>query len=173
MSSYLNMAGVSIGVRNNNPGNIKLSKSNRVYAGQVPRAQNKDGVHEQFESIEFGLAAMITHLQKRYFGGGLGVTKCGGQTIPSVKDTIEKILYTWACSDYDSNPTEQYINFVARRSGFERDEQIDPLSKSDMLRLTYAMTLFEWGVKYESDILSETNFTRYFQMAWLIKDLNL
>jgi hypothetical protein len=170
MSSYLNQSGYSTGVRNNNPGNMKLSKW--VYQGKVQRSQNKDGTHEQFESIEFGLAAMISHLQKRYFGGGMGVTSCAGKSIPSVKNTIEKILYTWACSDDDNNPTEKYISYVVKKSGFARDEQIDPNSSNDMLMLTWSMALFEWGSKYESSILSKSNFTRYFGMAWAIKEFN-
>jgi len=103
--SYLNDQSKVRGIRNNNPGNIRVSLSR--WSGKVQA--NQDGDFEQFYDIVYGLRAMIRLLFNYIHKDGL--------------DTIAKIIPKYAPSH--ENNTENYIAYVCRRSGLARDTKLN------------------------------------------------
>ena len=87
----------SRGIRNNNPGNLRLS--NEKWEGKISNEQNTDGAFEQFTTFAFGVRALIL-LLRNYIRGG--------------RDTIRKIINSYAPAS-DNNDTERYISFVVNR----------------------------------------------------------
>ena len=96
------------GVRNLNPGNIRITKS--AWQGKIPVAQNTDGAFEQFESMEYGLRALmkliVNYMRKYRFA------------------TIRQIINRWAPPV--ENDTGAYVNAVAKRVGLSADEKLVP-----------------------------------------------
>ena len=96
------------GVRNLNPGNIRITKS--AWQGKIPVAQNTDGAFEQFESMEYGLRALmkliVNYMRKYRFA------------------TIRQIIDRWAPPV--ENDTGAYVNAVAKRVGLSADEKLVP-----------------------------------------------
>ena len=58
MKSYLNNANLSRGLKNNNPGNIRLTADK--WLGQVPATDSTDKSFVQFSAVAYGFRAMIT-----------------------------------------------------------------------------------------------------------------
>lgn len=94
------------GIRNNNPGNIRISK--QKWQGKVPVEENTDGEFEQCVSMAYGVRMMGRTL--------LTYEKSG-------RDTIEKIIKSWAPPN--ENNTEAYIKFVADALDIPRTRKID------------------------------------------------
>ena len=144
------------GISNNNPFNIKIS--GRAYAGKVPTAKNTDKVHEQFENFVYGIAAGIDHIRKRYIQGGLGLGKL---------DTISKILVVYAPADSgEGNVPSQYIAYVEKNSGINRNTTLDPNNYNQLLKLTQNMLIYENGAIFRSTFFSDTNYAGFFGVAW-------
>lgn len=123
------------GIRNNNPGNIKISSS--AWQGKVPVSQNTDGTFEQFTSYAYGVRAMLKLLQNYIQRDG--------------KDTIRKIIYKYAPpGGTDKNPTENYIRKVSEWSGIGADQRIT-FTRSTVKPLSQAMAYFENGRPAISD----------------------
>lgn len=85
------------GIRNNNPGNIKLS--NTAWRGKVPNAQNTDGTFEQFQDMAHGIRAvyrlLITYANKHKLR------------------TVDEIIDRWAPSGENSETArDNYKRFV-------------------------------------------------------------
>jgi hypothetical protein len=116
------------GIRNNNPGNIKMTGS--TWGGEIPEAQNTDGTFEQFTTFEYGVRAMIklvtNHIKNGY-------------------NTIEKLLHKYAPSS--ENPTSNYISFVVKETGYPKDAGL-LLTKATLKKLVQAMAKFENGQSY-------------------------
>lgn len=91
-------SGMPRGIRNNNPGNIRISPNN--WLGKVPVNQNTDGAFEQFTARIYGVRAMVKLIQN-YISQG--------------NNTIQKIISKWAPAS--ENPTQAYISFVSQRTG--------------------------------------------------------
>lgn len=118
---------MSRGLRNCNPGNIRISRSH--FRGEVRPSQ--DAAFKQFESMAYGYRAMFVLLdtyRRRY---GL--------------DTIRAMISRWAPPS--ENHTESYIRFVAERSGISADERLDTHSERDMIPVVSAMSEVENGIK--------------------------
>src|SRR5262245_28843201 len=62
------------GIRNNNPGNIRLNKNND-WTGKVPADKNTDGSFEQFTDYKYGVRALIILLRNYINGGKNTITK--------------------------------------------------------------------------------------------------
>lgn len=92
------------GVRNNNPGNIRMNAAND-WEGKIPINQNTDGEYEQFTEYVYGVRAMIILLQ----------------TYKDKYDliTIRDIISRWAPPP--KNPTVEYINFISDFTGYGPD----------------------------------------------------
>lgn len=124
------------GVRNNNPGNIKISSS--PWLGKVPVEQNSDGVFEQFWEYKYGIRAMIK-LIMNYIASG--------------HNTVRKIITRYAPSS--ENPTSKYIEKISEWTGYSPDQTLSPTLKT-FRRLIPAMARFETapGAITESQVSS-------------------
>lgn len=124
------------GIRNNNAGNIRVSKDQ--WQGAV--GQDADGF-VVFETPEHGIRALGKNLlsyQRQGF------------------DSVEKIINRWA-PPQDNNDTESYINFVVNSTGFTRDQQLDMNDPSVLSALTKAIMVQENGaanINYTDDQVS-------------------
>lgn len=117
------------GIRNNNPGNIKIGNS--AWQGKI-QAANTDGTFEQFVSFPYGARAMIKLLQN-YIGMG--------------RDTPTKIIQFWDVG----NPT--YTAYLIAQTGFGAN-QVLTADKPTLKKLSQAIARFENGV----DILTDSRF---------------
>lgn len=124
--SYLGQNGFPRGMRNNNPGNIRISST--AWRGKVPAAQNTDGAFEQFQTYAFGVRAMIKNLLTY---GQRGLT------------TVRQIVSTWAPST--ENDTNTYIRNVAAALGVSPDATLNLENQKTMQDLVWAMTAIENG----------------------------
>ena len=118
---------MSRGLRNNNPGNIRLG--NFRYKGE--RATSSDSAFRQFESVEWGYRAMFVLLHTY-------ATKRGCRTLRAMINRY---------APPTENFTEGYIRFVAQRTGIRPDEALDTRSARDMVPIVMAMSEIENGVK--------------------------
>lgn len=115
------MVAHSRGFRNNNPGNIRPNP-NYTWQGQI----GSEGGYVKFDSMYNGFRALGIDLKNKVARG---------------LDTIEKILPVYA-PKADKNPTEDYINTVAKWSGVARDKS---LGKAELYLVALAMARFELG----------------------------
>src|SRR5437899_7828143 len=99
-TSYLGRGDLPRGIRNNNPGNIKIGDSWRGMTGS-------DGTFVTFDTLAWGLRALATDIVHK-IGRGL--------------DTITKIISVYAPPS--ENNTLAYINSVSADTGIGPDEQL-------------------------------------------------
>jgi GH24 family phage-related lysozyme (muramidase) len=90
-------SGPARGVRNNNPGNIRIS--NEAWQGKVPRESNTDGAFEQFTSYDYGVRALVL-LLRNYLRGG--------------RNTVRAVIAAYAPPE-DNNQTDAYVRFMIGR----------------------------------------------------------
>jgi GH24 family phage-related lysozyme (muramidase) len=127
------------GIRNNNPGNIVLTKNNE-WEGRVPPAQNTDGHFEQFTTYTFGIRALII-LLRNYIRGG--------------RNTITKVFEAYAPPA--ENNTQSYIRFVAGRLGISADDTLS-VTKNTLKELSQAIAKMENGEECINDAQFEEGF---------------
>lgn len=126
------------GIRNNNPMNIR--KTDIRWIGQKRVQTDKSFV--EFESAEYGYRAAAKILAS-YARRGI--------------DTVEGIVKTWA--PHNENPTDSYVKFVAKWTGFKPNQKIK--FESDKVKLFRAMTIFESG----SDHFDEATIRKGIRLA--------
>ena len=85
------------GIRNNNPGNIRNSERND-WKGEVSKADKKDQVFEEFETMSDGVRAMMRLLQKYQRSYNL--------------HTVKEIVERW--SPRNENETAAYVRTVCK-----------------------------------------------------------
>lgn len=120
------------GIRNNNPGNIKISDEN--WLGKIPITLNTDRVFEQFETPEYGIRALYKLVMNKVENQGY--------------DTIRKLISNYAPSA--ENETETYIQFVTNYANIEDDSFLFPYLYESVVR---AIMRFENGGDFYSDEL--------------------
>jgi hypothetical protein len=113
-------------VRNNNPGNLRISASN--WRGKIPIEYNTDGEFEQFESVYYGVRAMLVLLRNYHSSGRQTITEIVERYAPAVE-----------------NPTDEYIVSVANCSGFMPN---DRLQRHHMYLIAYCMHRIEAGKEW-------------------------
>lgn len=96
---------ISRGIRNNNPGNVRLSKDK--WQGLAPAQTDKEFF--VFQNPVYGIRAIARLLIKYQDDYGLS--------------TIRGIIGRWAPAS--ENNTEAYIKRVVERSGFDADQTLD------------------------------------------------
>lgn len=114
------------GMRNNNPGNLRISAN--AWQGKIPVSENTDGAFEQFESMFYGVRAALVNMRSHYNRG---------------KNTVYKLVTTWA--PYSDNPTdavENYVDAVAKAAGQLRNEPF-AWTERNVVNIANAMFLFE------------------------------
>lgn len=128
-------AGLSRGLRNNNPGNIRRSAAN-AWKGKIDTPQRAaelgvqwDADYEQFTHPMYGVRAAARLLRNYYHRDGL--------------QTVRQIVTKYAPPS--ENPTSSYIAYVARALGVGPDEVI-PLERR-LPELLAAIVHVENGVQ--------------------------
>jgi hypothetical protein len=96
------------GIRNNNPGNVRLVPG-VTWAGQVSPAEQTDAEFVQTRAPEYGIR-MIARILKTY-GSKAGLPGVGGPSI----DTVQEIISRWAPPS--ENDTAAYIESVRKALG--------------------------------------------------------
>ncbi|WP_157638324.1 structural protein [Flexithrix dorotheae] len=106
MKSFLNqIAVISRGLRNNNPGNLRLTSIG--WEGKVPNVQNTDGAFEQFQALPWGIRALAIDIRTKIRKG---------------LDTIDKIIRVYA--PHTENDTHAYITRVVRLTGIAQHQKL-------------------------------------------------
>lgn len=114
----------SRGLKNNNPGNIKVGGEH--WDGVVGR----DGNFLRFKSMEYGVRA-ISKLLSTYFN-------------KYKLNTVEQIITKYA-PRRDNNPTEKYISDVCEYMGVQRKQPINLNDEHTMLDMLNAIIRMETG----------------------------
>ncbi|MFI3328072.1 MAG: structural protein P5 [Rikenellaceae bacterium] len=122
---------LSRGIRNNNPGNIRLTAS--PFQGEINPSQDRE--FKQFKGAEWGYRAIFLIIHNYAVLYGI--------------DTLDKIIKRWAPPV--ENDTSIYIEVVAKRMNLYRTSHIDSLNRDTMLKLVTAMVKIECGVEPERD----------------------
>ena len=126
--SYLGQSGLPKGIRNNNPGNIRISSTE--WQGKIPVSQNHDGAFEQFVTFAYGIRAMIKNLQSYQRNRGL--------------NTLYQIISTWAPAA-DNNNTSAYIQKVSLETGINPNQTLNVNDAQTMRKVVKAMAKVENG----------------------------
>lgn len=122
------------GIRNNNPGNIRLSHT--VWQGQLPVAQQTDDTFVQFTAPEYGIRA-IAKILDAYAARGIV--------------TVNDIINTWAPPT--ENDTASYVQTVADSMGVESTASV---SKSEYPALIAAIVEHENGSQpYDVSVINK------------------
>ena len=124
--SYLGRNDLPRGMRNNNPGNMRISSSR--WQGKIPVVQNTDGAFEQFVNYSYGIRAM-TKLLINYIQSG--------------RNTISSILYRYAPPS-DNNDTATYVRAVAIATGIGPETPLT-VDRSILQSLVIALARHENG----------------------------
>ena len=111
--------------RNNNPGNIR--KTGVTYYGET----SNDPAFESFAAPEWGYAAMFDLLDRLYTGLSLS-----------------EAIYKWAPPS--ENDTERYVKFVAKKTGYDRNEYKVNVNDENIIEFAKWMSVLE-GMKGFSD----------------------
>lgn len=128
------------GVRNNNPGNIRIDSSN--WQGVVPVSENTDGRFHQFRDMLSGMRAHMVLLRNYQSKYGL--------------DTIRKITRRWAPYGDGSNNPDNYAEFVASKVGISPDQPINIIANTEVLaKIAHYMAIqengWQWSVALSLD----------------------
>lgn len=117
------------GIRNNNPGNIRVSKD------QWEGMTGDDGAFVIFDSPESGVRAL-----------GKNLLSYGRQGY----DSIEKIINRWAPPN--ENDTQAYINSVVAATGIPATQSLDLSNPDTLSSLAQAISFHETGSRYNPEV---------------------
>lgn len=123
------------GIRNCNPGNIRITKDK----WQGLREVQEDKEFFQFKAMKWGYRAMIRTLQNYRKRHGC--------------ETIADFIRRWAPPS--ENNTVTYIRFVANKLGVSPDWIPNVEDKASMCMMAYAISFFENGVEPQMEEISE------------------
>ena len=122
-----------LGIRNNNPLNIRRGKS-RWLGEALPQRGSGEGAFVRFESVEWGLRAAFI-LLRTYRDKYKAVC-------------IRDIITRWAPPS--ENDTSAYIRTVCKLTGFGGNER---LTENDWPSLVQAMARQECGIVLSEDVI--------------------
>ena len=111
------------GIRNNNPGNIRISDN--AWQGKV--TPNTDGTFEQFDTMVNGVRA-------------LAITLSNYQRLYGI-DTVRGLITRWSATDQDA-----YVADVASALGVDPDDTISVTDPATLTALVNAIITQENGV---------------------------
>lgn len=136
--SFLNNPNVALGLRNNNPGNLRTT--NIAWQGKIPLSQNTGKGFEQFENVYWGLRAMFKDLINDINKG---------------KNTVKLLITEYAPPS--ENNTNAYINSVAATLGVSPTQRLTEINSTFLLKLARAILKVELGTQHtkltDSDII--------------------
>ena len=120
------------GIRNNNPGNIRVSKD------QWEGMTGDDGAFVIFDSPESGVRAL-----------GKNLLSYGRQGY----DSIEKIINRWAPPN--ENDTKAYIDSVVAATGIPATQSLDLSDPDTLSSLAQAISFHETGSRYNPEVYQQ------------------
>ncbi|WPJ67917.1 hypothetical protein MBBL139_40 [Staphylococcus phage MBBL139] len=120
------------GIRNNNPGNIRVSKD------QWEGMTGDDGAFVTFDSPESGVRAL-----------GKNLLSYGRQGY----DSIEKIINRWAPPN--ENDTQAYIDSVVAATGIPATQSLDLSDPDTLSSLAQAISFHETGSRYDPEVYKQ------------------
>lgn len=120
------------GIRNNNPGNIRVSKD------QWEGMTGDDGAFVIFDSPESGVRALGKNL--------LSYGRRG-------YDSIEKIINRWAPPN--ENDTKAYIDSVVAATGIPATQSLDLSDPDTLSSLAQAISFHETGSRYDPEVYQQ------------------
>jgi hypothetical protein len=120
------------GIRNNNPGNIRVSKD------QWEGMTGDDGAFVIFDSPESGVRAL-----------GKNLLSYGRQGY----DSIEKIINRWAPPN--ENDTQAYIDSVVAATGIPATQSLDLSNPDTLSSLAQAISFHETGSRYDPEVYQQ------------------
>lgn len=120
------------GIRNNNPGNIRVSKD------QWEGMTGDDGAFVTFDSPESGVRAL-----------GKNLLSYGRQGY----DSIEKIINRWAPPN--ENDTQSYIDSVVSATGIPATQSLDLSDPDTLSSLAQAISFHETGSRYNPEVYQQ------------------
>ena len=136
VEAFVPAAGAASGIRSNNPMNIR--ETGIDWRGELPH--DGDG-YEDFDTAANGIRAGAKNLLTYYRRHGL--------------NNIDAIIRRWAPPE-DSNPTENYIAFVAQKTGFLRHQVLNLEDVDTLVKLCAAIIEFENGSQpYSLDLIRQ------------------
>ena len=112
------------GLKNCNPGNIRLS--NEKYVGEI---KGEDTAFKTFKNMAYGYRALLRDIRTKINRG---------------VNTVEKIITIYAPPS--ENQTQAYINAVAQKVGVRPNESILP-SEYNLIKIACAISTIENGIK--------------------------
>ena len=121
VSSLENAIGIR-GIRNNNPGNLRISDN--AWQGKV--SPNTDGTFEQFDTMADGIRALALTLENYQRLYGL--------------NTVRGIITRWSATDQDA-----YVSNVASSLGVDPDDTIQVNDPNTLTALVSAIIRQENG----------------------------
>ena len=127
------MTKMSRGLRNNNPGNIRIGSFK--YKGE--KAKSSDSAFRQFESVEWGYRAMFVLLHTY-------ATKHNCRTL---REMINRY------APPSENFTDGYIRCVANATHLAADEPISTTDGATMTAIVAAMSAVENGVAADMSVV--------------------
>ena len=128
--------GMTRGIRNNNPLNIRHSSSK--WQGMAKKQTDRAFV--QFTNRKYGYRAAFV-LIRSYIG-------------LHHANTIGKIIARWAPSS-DGNNTQAYIQFVSQTSGIPADEPLRFSDQQKMVSIVRSMAQMESAIIEDKTLLDE------------------
>ena len=128
------------GIRNNNPGNIKNNEK-IDWLGEVPENAKLDDAFEEFESIEYGIRAMMI-LLRNY------------QRIHGLR-SIEEIIGRYAPKRDKLNNTPYYIRYVSVHLEVPANAPVDLSDKATMLNVVDSIIFMENGVRVDKAVIEK------------------
>lgn len=131
--SYLGRTDFPRGIRNNNPGNLKMTNPQQGWRGALALSENSDGVFEQFDSYHFGLRAMLKLMTNKISAG---------------HSSIRKLIEVWA--PRTENNTESYISHMESRTGIPQNQPISIYDRDRLFLLAKAIEYHENGMEVMS-----------------------
>lgn len=117
------------GLRNNNPGNIRVSNNN--WLGKIPNDKKRDKEFEEFVSMSYGYRVLMKNIRTYILRDKLY--------------SVSKIIHRWAPPS-DGNDTVIYVQKVSSMMGVHKHDYINPFSKETMCSLAAAISTIENGV---------------------------
>lgn len=125
------MAGYPLGLRNNNPGNIRPFDP---WKGMIGQNQG----FAVFQDISWGIRAMGKAIIHEFNVGN---------------NTVSKLIYEWA-PPADGNNTELYISAVVSNTGYSRN-QVLTVTRETLVKIIRAMMNVELGNSFSALITND------------------
>lgn len=118
------------GMRNNNPGNLRISANKWI--NKVPKDKNTDGAFEQFTSMEYGIRAMMMDIRS---------------DIKKGSNTIEKLINQYAPPH--ENNTGKYIATIADTLATTSTIPLDITNRKTIPAIAQGIIKVECGATYD------------------------